>query len=64
MALGMAAILVTGCKTPNPCETLAPPTPNELAVVASGAEVEREIRGAECDLVNGSWDREPEGKGK
>lgn len=64
MPLVMAGILVTGCKVPNPCGTLAAPTPDELRVVAAGAGVEREVGSWECDLVNGVWTIEPKGKGK
>lgn len=53
----LGCLTVSGC-TPNPCTTLAPPTPQELAVVASGAEVEREIGSTECDLVGDIWTRE------
>jgi hypothetical protein len=40
---------------PSPCTRLAKPTPAELAIVQTGAEVEREIDGYECDLINGQW---------
>jgi predicted component of type VI protein secretion system len=54
-----ATLALTGCNSVSPCTRLAPPTPQELAVVQAGAEVEREIEGAECDLVDGGWTEEP-----
>lgn len=59
--LATAAVLtLSACTTSNPCATLTPPTAQELAVVASGAEVEREVGSTECDLVDGVWTREAE----
>jgi hypothetical protein len=54
-----AVLALTGCNSESPCGRLAPPTAQELAVVQAGAEVEREIEGAECDLVGGVWAEEP-----
>lgn len=59
LALTAATLTLTGCNTVSPCTRLAPPTPQELAVVQAGAEVEREIEGFECDLVDGVWTEEP-----
>lgn len=53
----LASLALSGC-TANPCATLPPPTPQELAVVAAGAEVEREVGSTECDLIDGAWSRE------
>ncbi len=59
LAATAATLALTGCNSVSPCATLAPPTAQELAVVQAGAEVEREVDGAECDLVGGVWTEEP-----
>lgn len=63
VTVGLAAVALvlslSACNIPNPCATLPPSTPQELAIVATGAEVEREVNGGtECDLVDGVWTRE------
>lgn len=57
-AVVLGALVLTGCTSTDPCRRLAPPSPAELAVANSGAEVEREVNGTECDLVNGTWQRD------
>jgi predicted component of type VI protein secretion system len=59
LVLAAMTAALTGCNSVSPCASLAPPTAQELAVVQAGAEVEREIDGAECDLVGGVWTEEP-----
>jgi hypothetical protein len=49
--------LTAGCYT-DPCRTLAPPTAYELSAAASGADIERDIDGVECDLEGGEWQRD------
>lgn len=64
-AAPLVLLATSGCSLPDPCARLAPPTAQELAVVAGGAEVERTVdlpgagRGrASCDLIDGRWTRE------
>ena len=59
LAVTAVTLALTGCNSVSPCTRLAPPTAQELAVVQAGAEVEREIEGFECDLVDGVWTEEP-----
>lgn len=64
VSLAFLAGVTVGCARPDPCLTLPAPTPQELAVVQNGREVEAEVvvNGTEyeCDLVNGSWQEEPQ----
>jgi hypothetical protein len=54
----LVALAVGGCNVPDPCARLAAPTPNEIATVQGGAEVERPSGGTDCDLLDGRWQQE------
>jgi len=57
--LASVAAGLTGCNVRNPCADLAPPTEQQMAVAAAGAEVEIEVSdNVDCELVNGRWERE------
>ena len=51
----VTALLTGGCNAGNPCASMAPPTPAELAAAQQGADIERAVAGGECDLENGVW---------
>lgn len=58
-SLALVVLALSGCNTVDPCTKLAAPTPQELAAVQSGAQVERDANATiECDLINGRWIRE------
>lgn len=51
----LLATLTTGCSTNPPCEKLPAPSQVEQEAARGGAEVEREIKGAECVVVGDRW---------
>lgn len=57
VALLLAAI--AGCNVTDPCSTLAPPTPGQVAAAAEGAEVEKEVTDdIECVVDGNTWVRD------
>jgi hypothetical protein len=55
-ALAVASLLVLGACGQDPCPTLPRGGPELTSQVANGVEIEREVRGYECELEpDGSW---------
>lgn len=52
-------LTLTGCLE-DPCPNLPAPTRDELALADDGVEIEREIDGTDCELVDGDWTQESE----
>jgi type IV pilus biogenesis protein CpaD/CtpE len=43
------------CTRTDPCGTIGPPSAVELSASDSGADIERDVYGGECELVDGRW---------